>query len=41
MDFDGTRLIRAPRADVWKRLNDPAMLKTCLPCCESYAAAQD
>jgi carbon monoxide dehydrogenase subunit G len=41
MDFNGTQLIRAPRADVWKRLNDPATLKACLPGCESYEAAQD
>jgi carbon monoxide dehydrogenase subunit G len=41
MDFNGTRLIRAPRADVWERLNDPATLKACLPGCESYEAAQD
>src|SRR5260370_32611092 len=41
MDFNGMRLIRAPRADVWKRLNDPATLKACLPGCESYEAAQD
>ena len=41
MDFKGTQLIRAPRADVWKRLNDPATLKACLPGCETYEAADD
>lgn len=39
MDLKGTQLIRAPRADVWKRLNEPATLKACLPGCESYEEA--
>jgi carbon monoxide dehydrogenase subunit G len=41
VDFKGTQLIRAPRAEVWKRLNDPVTLKACLPGCESDEEADD
>jgi hypothetical protein len=35
MEISGTQSIPAPRAAVWDALNDPAVLKTCLPGCES------
>jgi carbon monoxide dehydrogenase subunit G len=41
MEFKGTQLIMAPRAVVWKCLNDPAMLQACVPGCESFTATND
>jgi uncharacterized protein len=35
MEITGTQIIAAPRADVWSALNDPAVLRKCLPGCES------
>ncbi|WP_069638479.1 CoxG family protein [Burkholderia sp. PAMC 26561] len=35
MEINGTQLIPAPRAEVWRALNDTAVLKQCLPGCES------
>lgn len=35
MDFDGEHLIKAPRPAVWRALNDPEMLKACIPGCEA------
>lgn len=35
MHIAGTQHILAPRAAVWEALNDPAVLKRCLPGCES------
>jgi carbon monoxide dehydrogenase subunit G len=35
MDMKGEQLIPAPQADVWKALNDPAVLRACVPGCES------
>jgi carbon monoxide dehydrogenase subunit G len=35
MDMKGEQLIAAPQADVWKALNDTAVLKSCVPGCES------
>ena len=35
MDINGTQAIAAPRQAVWDALNDPAVLKACLPGCES------
>ncbi|MDO8607245.1 MAG: carbon monoxide dehydrogenase subunit G [Phaeospirillum sp.] len=34
MDFDGEHLIAAPRADVWRALNDARILTGCIPGCE-------
>lgn len=34
MEMSGERLIAAPRADVWAALNDPEVLKACIPGCE-------
>ncbi len=35
MDMTGERRIPAPRETVWEALNDPAVLKACIPGCES------
>jgi carbon monoxide dehydrogenase subunit G len=35
MDFDGEHRIAAPRMEVWRALNDPEILKACVPGCES------
>ena len=34
-------IIPAPRAVVWKALNDPAVLKQCIPGCESITKHSD
>src|SRR5262245_49602910 len=41
MDMKGEQLIPAPQADVWKALNDPAVLKACVPGCESIDLVSD
>jgi carbon monoxide dehydrogenase subunit G len=38
MEFKGTQTIQAPRAVVWRCLNDPAVLQACVPGCESFTA---
>ena len=35
MEMTGEQLIAAPQKEVWDALNDPQMLKTCVPGCES------
>ncbi|EFO33690.1 carbon monoxide dehydrogenase subunit G [Roseibium sp. TrichSKD4] len=35
MDMEGTYRIPAPREKVWDALNDPEVLKACIPGCES------
>ncbi|MEO1113033.1 MAG: SRPBCC domain-containing protein, partial [Pseudomonadota bacterium] len=35
MDMSGTRRIPAKREAVWQALNDPEVLKACIPGCES------
>jgi len=41
MDLTGTRTIEAPRDAVWAALNDPAVLKDCVPGCESLERVAD
>ncbi|QUN32513.1 carbon monoxide dehydrogenase subunit G (plasmid) [Cupriavidus sp. KK10] len=41
MEFTGTQIIKASRAEVWKRLNDPATFQQCLPGCEQYQQGTD
>ena len=41
MDMTGERLIPAPRQRVWDALNDPAVLKDCIPGCESLEKTGD
>ncbi len=35
MKLDGEEIIPVPRDVVWKALNDPAVLKQCIPGCKS------
>ena len=41
MDLSSTRLVPAPPSVVWSALNDPAILKECLPGCESFERTGD
>ncbi|MEM7506425.1 MAG: carbon monoxide dehydrogenase subunit G [Pseudomonadota bacterium] len=41
MEMSGERLIGAPRADVWEALNDPEVLKACIPGCQEMERAGD
>ena len=41
MDMTGERLIAAPRETVWTALNDPEVLKACIPGCESIEKLSD
>lgn len=41
MKLSGENLIAAPREVVWKALNDPDILKQCIPGCESLEKVSD
>lgn len=41
MKMSGEELIPAPRQTVWRALNDPAVLKQCIPGCESIDKLSD
>ena len=41
MDMTGERQITAPRDAVWAALNDPAVLKACIPGCETLEKTSD
>ncbi|WP_420332490.1 SRPBCC family protein [Roseibium sp.] len=41
MDMNGTRRIPAKREAVWQALNDPEVLKACIPGCESLEKTSD
>ena len=41
MKMQGERLIRAAREDVWVALNDPEVLKQCIPGCEEIQKTTD
>jgi hypothetical protein len=41
MDMSGEYRISAPREKVWAALNDPAILKQCIPGCESLEKLSD
>jgi carbon monoxide dehydrogenase subunit G len=41
MELSNTRVLPIPRAAVWAALNDPAVLKDCLPGCEVLEPAGD
>lgn len=36
MDIQGERILAVPRADVWRALNDPAVLQRCVPGCDAF-----
>ncbi|MDF2235624.1 carbon monoxide dehydrogenase subunit G [Albimonas sp. CAU 1670] len=41
MELTGERIIRADRATVWAALNDPEVLKACIPGCERLEKLSD
>ena len=41
MEMHGELRIPAPRAEVWAKLNDPRVLKDCIPGCESVDKVSD
>jgi len=41
MDMTGEQRIAAPRQDVWEALNDPEVLKACIPGCKSLEKTSD
>jgi carbon monoxide dehydrogenase subunit G len=41
MDMTGTQHIEAPREAVWAALNDPDVLRRCIPGCESIEKISD
>jgi carbon monoxide dehydrogenase subunit G len=41
MDLSGEKLIDAPRDKVWAALNDPEILKACIPGCETIEKLSD
>jgi carbon monoxide dehydrogenase subunit G len=40
MDFKGSETIKAPRSLVWKCLNDPDVLKNCVPGCQAFTKGE-
>ena len=41
MEMTGEQLVPLSQAETWKALNDPAVLKDCIPGCESIERAGD
>jgi len=41
MEMTGERVIAAPRAEVWRALNDPDVLKACIPGCQEMEKTSD
>ena len=41
MEMTGEQLIPLPQAETWKALNDPAILRDCIPGCESIESIGD
>ena len=41
MDLQNSQVIEAPRADVWAAINDPEVLKRCIPGCEEIERVSD
>ena len=41
MEMSGERVIAAPRAEVWAALNDPEVLKACIPGCQEMEKTGD
>jgi carbon monoxide dehydrogenase subunit G len=41
MDMSGERTIEAPKEKVWEALNDPDILKACIPGCETIEKLSD
>jgi carbon monoxide dehydrogenase subunit G len=41
MDIQGEKILAVPRAEVWRALNDPAVLQRCLPGCDTFEPEGD
>jgi len=41
MELTGEQILPAPRARVWAALNDPEILKRCIPGCQEIARVSD
>jgi uncharacterized protein len=41
MEMSGTRQIAAPQVEVWRKLNDPEVLRKCIPGCEALEKLDD
>ncbi len=41
MEMKGEQVVPAPQADTWAALNDPEILKACIPGCESIERVTD
>ena len=41
MEMNNTRIVNAPPPEVWRALNDPEVLKDCVPGCESLERVTD
>jgi uncharacterized protein len=41
MEMSSTRIVNAPPEKVWEALNDPAILKACIPGCETLERVSD
>ena len=41
MEMTGEQLIPVPQAEVWRALNDPEVLKACIPGCETIEKVSD
>ena len=41
MEMNNTRIVAAPTEEVWRALNDPDVLKDCVPGCESLERVTD
>jgi uncharacterized protein len=41
MTMAGEIQLAAPKAKVWEKLNDPAVLKACIPGCEELEKTDD
>jgi len=40
MDMQGSRLLKATQEQAWQALNDPAILKACIPGCDKFELAE-
>lgn len=38
MEIQGEKILSVPRSDVWRALNDPAVLRRCIPGCDAFEA---
>jgi hypothetical protein len=41
MDMQGQRVLHVTQAQAWEALNDPEILKSCLPGCDKFELTQD